>query len=161
MSPKLSLNLSLSLSNITDSVEAFKPGLQRPSPSSVHFSLSPVFLQISTLPLLSLFMCCFFLSSLCYRCSGVFFHFVSSKVFFTLPRTVTPAAESEHHHLSCDAACVDHRDDPSPVFAAARSWVYPVCLQPSLPHPSFNFCTSSCWRFVSLLWVRCNADIED
>jgi hypothetical protein len=72
---------SLSISDVTDSVEAFKLGLQRPPPSSVLFSLSPVFLHISS-PVLSLFMCCFFLSSLCYHRSGVFFDFVSSEVFF-------------------------------------------------------------------------------
>jgi hypothetical protein len=82
------LSLKLSLSKVSNSFEALKLGLQRPSPSSVHFSLSPVFLQIPSLRLLSLFMCCFLLFSLCSRCSGVFFPFVPSKVFFTLPRTV-------------------------------------------------------------------------
>jgi len=95
-------------------------------------------------------------------------------VFFTLPRTVVascwgrassslircfllflrcrerllPAAEAERHHLSFAASCFHRRDHPRPVFAAASYWVDPVSLQPTLPPPSFNFCTSSCWRFV-------------
>jgi hypothetical protein len=76
-----------------------------------------------------------------------FLPFCSQQVFFTLPRTVA-ASCLEHHNLSFAAACFHHRDHPRPVFAAASYWVDPVCLQPSLPHPSFNFCTSSCWRFV-------------
>ncbi len=79
--------LSLSFKHYRQ-LEALKLGLQRPSPSSVLFSLSPVFLQISSLPLLPLFMCCFSLFSLCSCCSGVFLPVVPSKVFFTPPRTV-------------------------------------------------------------------------
>jgi hypothetical protein len=71
-----------------------------------------------------------------------------ARSFLRCRERLLPAAESERHHLAFAAACFHHRDHPRPVFAAASYWVDPVCLQPTLPHPSFNFCTSSCWRFV-------------
>ncbi len=71
-----------------------------------------------------------------------------ARSFLRCRERLLPAAESERHHLSFATACFHHRDHTRPVFAAASYWLDPVCVQPSLPHPSFNFSISSCWRFL-------------
>jgi hypothetical protein len=127
-------------------------GLKARPPTSVSLISSLFFVACFSSDLFSPslvpFMCCFSLFSLCSRCSGVSSLLFPARSFLRCRERLLPAAKSEHHNLSFAATCFDHRDHSRPVFAAASSWVDPICLQPTLPHPRFIFCISSCWRFV-------------